>query len=332
MFPRMMRVSLIACVFVSLAACGAKVPTGNGYSTRTPWKKAKSIELTDNAGKVKGHLSYADAKRARWYILDLPEDGDVNLNMSFAPTDDAGDSSVALEVLNANYKVISEDPDFPLQAAKHDPGEGDDDSAEEGDDDGGGGDSESTQKTRALDELNKGRYYVHVFVNKRLDQADFELQVAYTPMPKTPVTNFPKNVAWAPTLAQVPVIDDAPPPPPPPPPPCKKHDRHCKTGGGGGHTTHTGTGNPPPPPPPPPPPGGTVNGDVVAASASSGGGTDITINRGTNDQLGPGRRGAIDGLKNGTFSISSCNERTCKATVKASVTDVKSSSMSVTIK
>lgn len=325
-----MRVCLAACASLSLgvalAACGPKVPQGNGYSTRTPWKKTKPITLTDNAGKAKGHLSYAEGKRAKWYTLDLAEEGDANLNLSFSPTDEAGDATVALEVLDHNYKVISEDPDAPLKPVAKDPDDDDGgDSAEEEDDDedgGGGGDEgDATQKTRALDSLAPGRYYVHLFVTKRMDQADYELQVAFTPMPSAPKTDYPHDVAWVPALPVVPPEDDAPAPVTPPKPPHHPCKKHC--------------GSKPPPVDTPPvdtPPAGTVTGDVIVANAN-GSGTDITINRGTADGLAPGRKGTLSGVKKGGFVLSSCAEHSCKATIQgATVTEVKSTGMSVTIK
>jgi hypothetical protein len=336
----MTRVWLLACVCLSLgtlalgAGCGPKVPQHNGYKTKSPWKKAKPITLTDNAGKAKGTLDYAAYKRARWYTVTLPEDGDLNLSLSFSPTDDAGAATVAMEVLDSGYHVISEDEDAPL-VAPDEPGddgddadaEGDDDEDEDDDEDSGSEESESTQKTRALDALAPGTYYIHLFLTKRLDAADYELQLAYTPMPVEPKTNFPKNVAWVPPLATVPVADDAPdmtPPEPPKPPPCKpKNSKKCKKA-------------PKPPKPPKPPqipttPTTMVSADVVAAEAGSGGGSDITINAGTDDGLSVGRKGSLKGVKNGNFQLTSCTAHACKAHVKASPEEVKHSSMAVKI-
>jgi hypothetical protein len=332
---------LVACVSLTLglsvAACGPKVPQHAGYKTKSPWKKAKPIKLENGEGKAKGTLDYADYKRAKWYTLDLPEDGDLNLSLSFSPTDDEGAATVAMEVLDAGYNVISEDEDAPL-VARDDDGDGDGDGdGEDGEDededdeeeDSGDDESENTQKTRALDSLTPGRYYIHLFVTKRLDAAEFELQLTYTPVPVQPKTNFPKNVAFVSALPTVPVADDAPAPSTPPEPdkpkPCKpKGSKKCK--------------KPPKPPKPPKPepevttPTTTVSADVVAAEAgASGSGTDITINAGTNDGLSVGRKGKLSGVKNGGFSLTSCTANACKAHVKASPEEVKHSSMSVKI-
>src|SRR5687768_16963027 len=110
---------LAACVSVSLslcvAACGPKVPQHNGYKTKSPWKKAKPIKLDDKLqGTAKGELDYADYKRAKWLYVDVPENGDLSLSLAFTPTDDAGDATVAMEVLDPVWNVISEDEDAPL--------------------------------------------------------------------------------------------------------------------------------------------------------------------------------------------------------------------------
>ncbi len=336
----MKRVWMAACVLVSLAGCGAKMPSGNGYSTKTPWKKTKPITLKDNAAKVKGKLDFPGAQRARWYTLDLPEQGDLNLQLSWQPTDELGDATIAVEVLDHNYKVISEDPDAPVQAATK--GSGDDDSGGGGgdDDSGGGGgggnsDSDSSQKTRALDSLAAGRYYVHLFVTKKLDAASYELAVSYTPMPTAPKTDFPKNVAWVPPLPVVPPTDDAPAPKDTDDDthvrkPCKgKKCKHVKPtgdhntkpppddgdGGDGGQQTSSG---------------GPVTGEIIAATANPSGGTDIVVNRGKNDNV-EGRHGSINGVRESSFTLEGCGDKSCKAHVKAPLESVKKAN-SVTIR
>ena len=323
----MMRVWLGACVFLSLvlvAACGPKVPQHGGYKTKSPWKKAKPITLTDGAGNAKGSLDYADYKRAKWYTVDLPEDGDLNLNLSFEPTDAAGDATVAMEVLDANYHVISEDPDAPLKAAKDaDDGDDGEDDAEEEDDedeDDDGGESDNMQKAREIPALHPGRYYIHLFVTKRLDAADYKLAVSYIPVATTPKTDFPRDVAWVPALPTVPVADDAPDTKkdePPPPKKCKGKKCPKKP-------------KPDKPDPEPETTGGkqAVYADIVAVDGDDTGAT-ITINVGTADGVDAGRKGSLKGVKNGSFSLSSCSAHACKAHLKASAEEIKHSSMSV---
>ena len=318
---------LVACVSLTLglsvAACGPKVPGHAGYKTKSPWKKSKQLVLDEKlTAKAKGELDYGEYKRAKWYYLDLTTDGTLDLAMQFAPTDDAGDATVAMEVLDSGFHVISEDEDAPVVEPKKGKGgddeDSEDDEEEEDEDEDAEGSGGDTQKTRQLTALKPGRYYVHLFLTGRLDSAEFELQVGFVPVSVEAETDFPKQVSWLPALAMVPVADDAP-------VVAKKPDKGRGRGGRGGG------GNKPPPPPPPPTSGGT-KAIVIGAAAASGGGTDITINGGTDAGLAAGQSGTLAGVKNGAFTIKSCSARSCKATVKASLDEVNKSSMSVTIK
>jgi len=326
---------LVACVFLSLAACGPKVPQHAGYKTKSPWKKSKPIVLDEKLqAKAKGSLDYGAYKRAKWYYVEITGDGTLDLKLDFQPTDDGGDATVAMEVLDASYRVISEDEDAPVVAekkakkkkhAKHEDDEGDEEGEEDEEDDGDAddeGSGDETQKTRQLTGLHPGRYYVHLFLTGRLDSADYELQVGFTSVATSAETDFPKQVAWLPSLPVVPVEDDAP-------AVAKKPER--KPHGGGGK-------KPPKDKPPEEPaeepagPGGPVKGLVIGAAAASGGSTNITINGGTDAGLAAGRKGTLAGVKNGAFTITSCSQRSCKATVKASLDEVNKSTMQVTIK
>ena len=317
---------LVACVSVSLGlglvACGPKVPKHSGYKTKSPWKKAKPITLDEKLqGTAKGELDYADYKRAKWLYIDVPEDGDLNLALAFTPTDDAGDSTVAMEVLDPGWNVISEDEDAPLvepEKEKGDDDEEDDEEEEEEDDDESSGD---TQKVRSLSKLTPGRYHVHLFLTGRTDSAEYELTVGFAPVKATIDTGFPKDVAFAPALPIVPPEDDAP---------FEKEDPTKDKGTGKGKGK--GKKEKDPAPEPEPESTGTVKALVISANASSSGGTDISINAGTDAGLAAGRKGSLAGVKNGSFTLSSCSARTCKATVKASIDEVNKSSMSVTIK
>ena len=338
----MVRARLVGCGLLALgllfgaplAGCGPKAPTHNGYKTKTPWKKAKPITLDDKLeAKVKGELDYGEYKRAKWYSLDVPEDGQLALALQFTPTDDAGDATVAMEVLDANFRVISEDEDAPVEEAPAAKGkapddedaDADDDEDEDADDDGGddssGGD---TQKSRQLPGLAPGRYYVHLFVTKRLDAAEFELNVGFTPVAKPSESTFPREVAFLPVLPVVPLEDDAPVVP----------DKKCTGKKCGGGKKGGGGGKPDKPDKEPedkPVSTGTVQAIVIDAKATSGG-TEITISVGTNGGVDAGRKGSIGGLKNGSFTITSCSDKSCKATVKATIDEVNKSSRAVTIK
>jgi len=315
-----MRACLVACVSVSLgvslAACGPKVPQHNGSKLKFPWKKAKAIELDDKLqGFSKGELDYGDYKRARWLYVDVPADGDLDLQLSFSPLDDAGSSTVAMEVLDPGWNVISEDPDAPLVDPEKDDSNEDGDEEDEDEDEEEDSGSDETQKSRLLPELAPGRYHVHLFVVGRMDSAEYELTVAFKPGQRSVDTGFPKDVAFAPPLPVVPPDDGAP----------EVVEKPKGKGKGKGK-------GPKPPKPEPEPVGEAVKANVISANAASGGGTDITINAGTDVGLAAGRKGSLAGVKSGGFTLSSCTARTCKATVKASIDEVNSSSMQVSIK
>jgi hypothetical protein len=323
----MIRVSLAACVALSLAACGPSVPQHAGYKSKSPWKKAKPISLAEgNQGKAKGELDYADYKRARWYTVELPSDGTLDVAMQYQPLDDAGSSTVALEVYDAGFSLLSEDEDAPVAAAARD-GDGDeDDDADGGDDEDEGEDADDdegsgeTQKQRSLPGLAAGRYYVHLFVTGRMDSAEFEVQATFTPVALPRETDFPRQVAWLPALPIVPLEDDGPPPE-------KVTSKPSKGGSkGGGKKPAT-----PPPADDAPASTGAVQAIVISVAAGSSGAV-ITINAGTNAGLAAGRKGTLAGVKNGAFTLSSCGERTCKASVSATVDEVNKSGMQVTVK
>jgi hypothetical protein len=339
----MTRVCLGACVLLSLAlvACGPKVNQGNGYTTKSPWKKLKPLALAADpvtgqvGGHVKGSLSYPDSKRAKWYTVDLTEHGDLSLNLSFEPSDSGGAATVAMEVLDQNYNVISEDPDAPLKKPKHaDADDGDDDDSaddDSGDDDDDSGDddgeSDTTQKARELPALDPGRYYVHLFVTKRMDSADFDLNASFISSTPEVKSDYPKDVAWIPDLPQVPVADDTPVKEEhheEAPPPCKtKKGKKCKkpthTQTTTTQTTTTTTSTT------------AMTADVVSVEDDPGGGANIRINAGTADGLAPGRKGSLKGVKNGGFSLGTCTQHACTAHVKATANEVKNSTQHVYI-
>ena len=320
-----MRVCLVACVFVSLGVfaaggCGPKVPQHSGSKLKYPWKKAKEIELdADRKGRSTGELDYAGYQRAKWLYVDVLEDGELNLELEFEPLDDNGSSTVALEVLDPLWNVISEDPDAPVKAAKKKKGEDGDEEEyddEEGDEEGDDDSSGETQKSRQLTGLSPGRYHVHLFLVGRTDMAEYELNVAFVPVAPEHRSDFPKHVAYSPALPVVPPIDDGP----------AVAEKKPKGKG-------KGRGKPKvkEPKEPEEPAGESVKALVISANAS-GSGTAITINAGTDAGLASGRKGSLAGVKNGGFTLTSCTSRTCKATVKASIDEVNKSSMQVTIK
>lgn len=337
----MLRASLVACLAASLSlglgtGCGPKVPTHTGYKTKAPWKKAKPLTLDEKMSATsKGELDYADYKRAKWLTLEVP-DGNLTVNLEFTPTDAAEDATVAMEILDSSFNVISQDEDAPLVPAEDEEDERakddeedeeedeeeeeeeDEEEEEEEDDDSGG----NTQKTRVLPNLTAGTYYVHLFLTKRLDTAEYKLAVQFEAVSKEPESSFPKDVAWVPALPIVPFDDDAPAPAPPP-----KDKKPPKKG-------HKDKPDRPDPPDEEPASTGAVTARIIdVKTAGNGTGADIQIGAGTDQGLAAGRKGSISGVKKGgSFTLASCTARTCKASVSASVDDVNRSSKSVTIK
>lgn len=289
---------LAALVASGLTACGGvQIPQGNGYKNprSEPWKKPKDIKLdTDNKGKADGDLSYPDFRRAKWYSVTLPARGDLALELDVTPPGDQDKFDLAVEIIDGkSFQVISK--------------------SDKDDDDAG-----ELKKTKSLIDLPAGTYLIHLYLEGRLDTAEYELALAFTPGKPDAGggggdDDFPKGVAFPPPLPQVPLTDDTP-------ATIVSHPctgRHCGGGGGGGV-------RPPPPPPPPPPGGPAVSGRVINVGVS-GANTVITINVGTADGLHDGAAGQVVGVKNGGFTTTGCTDHACKGSVGATVDQVNSS-------
>ena len=296
---RMSRSLVLAALVISgIAACGGvQVPQHNGYKSKTsePWKKAKEIKLDEKQhGKVDGDLDYKDFRRAKWYVVNLPASGDLTVNLEVSPPgEDKFD--LALEVLDSNGNVL-------IKADK------DDDDAYE------------VKKSKSLVELQAGSYWVHLYLEGRLDTCEYDLDVQWTPRELASADTFPRDVAFPPALPVVPLVDDTV---GVKPPPCK--GRGC--GGGGGSRPPGGGGGgggTKPPPPPPPPAGGAVSAHIINVNVG-GGGTTITFNKGTDAGVNDGSRGSVDGVKGSGFEAFGCGARSCKGVVKASADAVNAS-------
>jgi hypothetical protein len=289
----MLRVTLVLLI---VAACGgAQIPMGNGYKggdKAKPWKKAKNLKWDEKLeAKAEGDLSYAAARRAAWYIADLPQSGELDLRLEITPGDNVGDDfDLALEIMDSGYRVI----------AKSDQEEGD---------------AGNLTKQKALMDLEPGKYYIHMYLQGRLDSADYILKAAFKPSAATQgKSDFPAEVAFLPPLPMVPINDDAP-----------KNFKPA-TPAVVVHTTH----HPREPKKEPPPPVATLTARIIGVSVVSGG-TQITIGRGTATGAKAGMAGKVNGLASGSFSISSCNERACTAVVQATPDQVNHAAGSVSL-
>src|SRR5262249_31578859 len=143
-------------------ACGGvEVPQHSGYKGKNPepWKKPKDIKLTEKdgrySGKVEDSLDYGTFKRARWYRVSLPGPGKLDLDLEITPGTDAEDMDVAFEVLSPNFEVLA-----------HSDMESDD--------------ANEQKKNKSLPDLEEGEYYVHLYLQGRLDSADVELKATFT--------------------------------------------------------------------------------------------------------------------------------------------------------
>jgi hypothetical protein len=284
----MMRIGVMLCFLV--AACGGtNIPQHGGYKSpkSKPWDKPKVLKLDKNAAKTEADLDYGRYKRARWFAVDLPGSGSLDVKMEVTPggpgsdEDLEQDMDVALEILDAeSFNVLAKS-------------------------DREAGDAHELKKQRVLKELPEGRYLIHVYLQGRLDSAEVELKVAFARGELPWKSDFPNQVAFIDDLAAVPPLDDTPEAEKPRPRP-----------------RPVGPRPPRPEEPAPPSSGGSVQAEISDVQAK-GGGTIITIAGGTSDGLANGFSGSIKGVRNSGFKLSGCSSSTCRATVKAAPDDVR---------
>lgn len=291
----------IVLALVVLGACGGpQIPIHNGYKSEKvkPWKKPKAIALDPEKkeGKVEGDLNYGAYKRAKWFSIDVPSNGELDLRLEITPPGDEAneDFDLALEVLDPGYRVISKS-----------------DLEDE--------DAHELNKTKTLYDLSPGKYLVHIYLQGRRDSADFVLRAAFKPTAPAEVkSDFPAKVAFLPPLPMVPLNDDTPKSYRPPTTAVVKIKK--------------GTPRTPPTQTPqtkPPPPSAAKSARVIGISVGAGG-TLITLGIGTAQEVAAGWHGKMAGVQGG-FTISECSERTCKATVAATPDQIKASGGNVTL-
>ncbi|TMQ15786.1 MAG: hypothetical protein E6J90_24910 [Deltaproteobacteria bacterium] len=176
-------------VVAVLGACGGpQVPTHNGYKPKdvAPWKKPKALKFDDKGeAKAEGDVSYPDMRRARWYELTLPSNGQLSIALEITPPGDAvnDDFDLGLEVLDPRHRVISKS-------------ELEDEDAHE------------LNKKKTLVELVPGKYLIHIFLQGRMDTAEFALRVTFKATAAAEAkTNFPADVPFVPVLPMVPIQD-----------------------------------------------------------------------------------------------------------------------------
>ena len=195
----MRRCLILAALFLgAFPACGG-APKHDGYKSAQlrPWQKPSVLELELDEeedepiyeAESDGTVDYPGRKRARWFAVDLPQNGalSVNLNVQSFEDDDGQEREidVAFEVLDSRYKVIE--------------------TADRESDDAG-----DMRKKREFNSLPQGRYYVHVYAQNRTDRADFTLRLSFTLRTAAYKSDFPARVAYIGVLPQVPAFDDSP--------------------------------------------------------------------------------------------------------------------------
>ena len=282
---------LVALSSILLAACGGRdIPLHNGYkSTKAkPWKKTKNLALNEKfEGKIDGELNYGAYKRARWYAVQLPSAGELALALEITPPADAEDFDLAMEVFDPGNRVIAK-ADLDEEDAKE------------------------TTKKRTVEIAAAGKYLIQIYLQGRMDIAEYELQLAFTPNPGELKTDFPASVAFIDDLPQVPLTDDTP------------ADRRPKV------IAHTGR-RPPPVVKKGPvviaPPAATTFSGMVLKVIVVGDGTEITFSRA--EGVNSGMKGRVVGVQNSGFTVGNCSDRSCKGVVKATPDQIGAGKVSI---
>lgn len=292
----MTRLALLTALLVAGACGGPDIPQHNGYKANAkPWKKFKTLKFDDKGeAKAEGDLSYPAQRRSAWFAVDLPTPGELDLRIEVTPPGDAVNDAFDLgaEVLDAGYRMLVRKDN------------------EEGDAQG------DLNKQLVVKDQPPGRYYVHLYLQGRLDTCDYILHaVMKGSAPAEVKSDFPAQVAFVGPLPMVPLTDDTPKNYHPPTTVVTTTKRPVKHGA---------------PPPPPPPPVTTKSARIISMSVVSGG-TQITIGMGTNTGATKGMHGKINGVGNGTFEINNCNERACTALVQGVTPDQIKGSGQVTL-
>lgn len=289
--------STLASVIVLSACGGTKIPVHSGYKNdkAKPWKKPKTLNWNDKMeAKTAGDLSYGEHRRARWFALEIPANGQLELKLEATPPGDGtnDDFDLAMEVLDPGNRVISK-----ADMEEEDVGE--------------------LNKSRTLFLEQPGRYLVHIYLQGRLDFADYSLRASFQrTAPAEIQSNFPAQVAFLPPLPMVPLNDDTPEKYRPPQTAVVKIKR-------------TGTTKVKVKDAPPPDPSASKSARIIGISVT-GGGTQITVAFGADNGAAPGWKGKIAGVQ-GSFSLASCGPRTCTAIVSATPDQIKAGGSSVTL-
>ncbi|TMQ10739.1 MAG: hypothetical protein E6J91_25465 [Deltaproteobacteria bacterium] len=285
----------IAVVAVLGACGGPQVPTHNGYKPKdvAPWKQPKALKFDDKGeAKPEGDVSYPDMRRARWYELTLPSNGQLSIALEITPPGDAvnDDFDLGLEVLDPRHRVISKS-------------ELEDEDAHE------------LNKKKTLVELVPGKYLIHIFLQGRMDTAEFALRVTFKATAAAEAkTNFPADVPFVPVLPMVPIQDDTP-----------ARVKVTTTPPPRGNKHHTPT----PTPTPTQTAGAPVRAKVIGMQII-GRGTQIVVGKGTTTGAANGMKVSLAGVSS-TGTTENCKEQTCSATITATPDQIRAAQGWVTL-
>ena len=279
-----------------LAGCGGpEIPAHNGYKPKEakPWKKPKALKFDDKMeAKADGDVSYPDMRRARWYEVTLPSNGQLAISLEITPPGDAvnDDFDLGLEVFDPRARAISKS-----------------DLEDE--------DAHELNKKKTLVDLAPGKYLIHIFLQGRMDTADFVLHAAFKPTAAAEAkSNFPADVLFVPTLPMVPIQDDTPRNYKPPATTVTRVTRHPRP-------TPTAT--------PTPPPAATINGRIIDMQIVSSG-TQVVISRGTTTGAADGMKAKLAGVS-ATAVIGNCKPQTCSTILKATPDQIRAANSMVTL-
>ncbi|MGE3545687.1 MAG: hypothetical protein AB7L28_17245, partial [Kofleriaceae bacterium] len=170
-------------------------------------------------------------------------------------------------------------------------------------------DAHELTKTRVVSGLHAGRYLIHLYLQGRMDIADFTLRTAVKRSTAPTEVDLGVNVAFPPALPMVPLEDDSP------------------RGSRPATPTVTVVKKKPPKEEPP---AKALSARIIGVKVQPGG-TMITIGRGTEGGAATGMKGSIPGLAGGGFELASCTARTCAAKVSATPDQIKASSGTVVL-
>lgn len=298
-----------------VAACGAKIPEHDGYRTAKAeqWETPQKLALDEDLeAEVDSELSYAKRQRARWFSLELPRAGELDVSLTFAPLgevvnelDEDDPFDVAFEVYDDHYRLLVR--------------------ADKSEDDAG-----ERKKRRTLYELPRGTYFIHVYLQRRLDEVEYSLRLQFRRAEvDVASTDFPKLVAFVDPLPAVPQVDDAPKPEP------RCRGRRCGKPESRPRTPDRAK----------PEPAAEGRGQVVAVPdgglraritgvRATPNGTRITINRGTAHGVAKGWRGRVvtkesKAIPDGSFTIDSVKAQESTATVRTTPDAVTSAANAV---